>query len=59
MSDKVHKIDIARWINLSKADSKTYVQRQVAQIILYAIAIEPFLSNSLHLKGGVFMGIVY
>lgn len=59
MSDPVHKIDIDRWINLSKADSKTYAQRQVTQIILYAIAIEPYLSNSLHLKGGVLMGIVY
>ena len=59
MSDTVRKIDIVQWINLARADSKTYAQRKVTQIILHAIAIEPYLSNSLHLKGGVLMGIVY
>ena len=59
MSDTVLKINIPKWVDRAKADDVTYLQRQATEIILHAITMVSFLKDSLYLKGGVLMGIVY
>ena len=59
MSETVLKIDLPGWVDRAKANNKAYSQRQATEIILYAIATDPYLKDWLYLKGGVLMGLVY
>ncbi len=59
MSESVLKIDLLGWVDHAKANSKAHSHRQAVEIILYAIATEPYLKDWLYLKGGTLMGLAY
>ncbi len=59
MSEPNIKVNLTEWIDSVRADRTTYIQRQMTEIILYAIAIVPFLADRLYMKGGVLMGLRY
>ena len=45
MSEPNIKVNLTEWIESVRADRTTYIQRQMTEIILYAIAIVPFLAE--------------
>lgn len=52
-------VDIGEWIEKSRTDPKTYLERQVTELFLTALAMaEPF-ADQIFLKGGILMGVVY
>lgn len=51
--------DLRRWIALAGTDKVNQRKRQVAEITLHAIALEPRLGQSLVLKGGSLLAIAY
>lgn len=52
-------VDISEWIEKARADPQAYLERQVTEIFLTALAItEPF-AHEIFLKGGILMGVVY
>jgi len=57
MSDPGTTINIDQWVRDTAGTTRR--QREITQIILHAIAITPSLHETLYLKGGVFMGLVY
>ena len=59
MSETIQRIDIQQWVDRTKVDDVTYLQRQVTEIILHAIAMDSYLQKRLYLKGGVLMGLAY
>ncbi len=59
MPDPLIKVDVARWVELAKADPVNYLQRQATEITLNSIAMVSPLKDQLFLKGGVLMGLVY
>jgi hypothetical protein len=64
MSDEVEigaeiTVDISEWIEKAKADPQAYVERQVTEIFLAALAMTKPYANEIFLKGGILMGVVY
>lgn len=54
-----HRIDLSKWVENSKRDPVKYRRRQVTEILLSAIALIPYLHESLVLKGGILMNLVF
>jgi len=52
-------VDISEWIEKAKADPKAYLERQVTEIFLAALAMTKPFANEIFLKGGILMGVVY
>ncbi|WHU03659.1 nucleotidyl transferase AbiEii/AbiGii toxin family protein [Sphingomonas sp. NIBR02145] len=52
-------VDISEWIEKAKADPQAYLERQVTEIFLAALAMTKPFANEIFLKGGVLMGVVY
>ncbi len=52
-------VDIAGWIDKSKADPAAYTERQATEIFLVALGMTRPYSHEIFLKGGVLMGVVY
>lgn len=52
-------LDVGRWINLAGPDKVNRRRRQVAEIVLHAIALESRLGQNLVLKGGSLLAIAY
>lgn len=59
MSNPAIEINVAEWVERAKANPVAYLQRQVTEIALNAIAITAPLKDKLFLKGGILMGLVY
>ncbi len=51
--------DLPSWIERVKSDPVAYLERQVVEVILTAIAQEPNLREKIILKGGTLMGVVH
>ncbi|WP_174297454.1 nucleotidyl transferase AbiEii/AbiGii toxin family protein [Sphingomonas bacterium] len=52
-------VNISAWIEKARSDPQAYLERQVTEIFLTALAItEPF-AHQIFLKGGILMGVVY
>lgn len=52
-------VDIDHWIEKAKADPAAYLERQVTEIFLAAIAMTKPYAHEVFLKGGILMGVVY
>lgn len=52
-------VNISEWIEKAKADPQAYLERQVTEIFLAALAMTKPFANEIFLKGGVLMGVVY
>lgn len=52
-------VDIREWTERVRADPQRYPERQATEILLAAIGESEAYGDSLYLKGGVLMGIVY
>jgi predicted nucleotidyltransferase component of viral defense system len=52
-------VDLAGWVEEAKSDPVSYRRRQVAHILLHAIATTPALKETLYLKGGILMALAY
>jgi predicted nucleotidyltransferase component of viral defense system len=52
-------VDLAAWVEEARSDPVAYRRRQVAHILLHAIATTPALKQSLFLKGGILMALAY
>jgi len=52
-------VDISEWIEKAKADPAAYLERQVTEIFLAALAMTRPFANEIFLKGGILMGVVY
>src|SRR5689334_5385646 len=59
MSISSRTIDIAVWVAKARSDPVLYQQRQTTEILLNAISMMPSLHQSLWLKGGILMSLVY
>lgn len=51
--------DISAWIEKAKADPQAYLERQVTEVFLAALAMTKPFANEIFLKGGILMGVVY
>lgn len=52
-------VDIAAWIEKSKADPAAYIERQATEVFLVALGMTKPYAHEVFLKGGVLMGVVY
>lgn len=52
-------VDLTVWVEEVRNDPVAYRRRQVAHILLHAIAITPALKEALFLKGGILMALAY
>lgn len=52
-------INVIDWVDKAKFDPVKHRQRQLTEILLHAIAFTPLLNESLYLKGGILMNLVY
>lgn len=52
-------VDIRAWVESARADPQLYHDRQVTEIVLAAIGLSTSLSQSLVLKGGTLMALVF
>lgn len=59
MRNQNRPINLSAWVEKGKVDPVRYRQRQVTEILLSAVAIVPSLQESLYLKGGILMNLVY
>lgn len=59
MSDAAFKVNVAEWVERTKADPIAHQQRQTVEITLNAIAMTAPLQEDMFLKGGILMGLVY
>lgn len=57
--DAAQITNIAGWVDGARADSNEFQRRQVVEITLSAIAINPDLREHLLLKGGTLMALAY
>lgn len=51
--------DLGEWVEGASSDPVSYRRRQVAHILLRAIAMTPNLKEKLYLKGGILMALAY
>ncbi len=56
---KNKEVKIGRWVDSASANPEEYLRRQIAEIVLTAIAETPELKDSLFLKGGALMSLVF
>lgn len=59
MPSNINTVDIREWVERTHADPQLYLERQATEVLLTAIGQSKTYSNSLYLKGGMLMGIVY
>lgn len=52
-------LDLTAWVRRAASNPVLHRQRQVTEILLYAVAITPGFGSELFLKGGVLMAIAY
>ena len=52
-------VDIAEWIDKARTDPKAYLERQVTELFLTALAMSEPFAHQIFLKGGILMGVVY
>jgi Nucleotidyl transferase AbiEii toxin, Type IV TA system len=52
-------VDIAEWVDRSRADPVAHLERQATEVLLTAIGMSDSVGDSLYLKGGILMGVVY
>jgi predicted nucleotidyltransferase component of viral defense system len=57
--DTAQITNIAEWVDSARSDPNEYQRRQVVEITLSAIAINPDLREHLLLKGGTLMALAY
>lgn len=57
--DTARITNIAKWVDSARSDPNEYQRRQVVEITLSAIAINPDLREHLLLKGGTLMALAY
>lgn len=58
MSDNYIEVDVERWIN-NAPDEFQRLERQASDLFLNALAQTPTVGDTIFLKGGVLMGLVY
>ncbi|TCP84413.1 nucleotidyltransferase AbiEii toxin of type IV toxin-antitoxin system [Sphingomonas sp. PP-CE-1A-559] len=52
-------VNIGEWIEKARLDPQAYLERQVTEIFLTALAMTKPFSHEIFLKGGILMGVVY
>jgi hypothetical protein len=52
-------VALSDWVEQARADPVRHRERQVTEILLYAIGITPQLKNTLVLKGGILMSLAH
>lgn len=57
--DKQITVNIGEWIEKARLDPQAYLERQVTEIFLTALAMTKPFSHEIFLKGGILMGVVY
>jgi len=57
--DKQVTVNIGEWIEKARLDPQAYLERQVTEIFLTALAMTKPFSHEIFLKGGILMGVVY